>query len=308
VSALRQSLNDYLTMRRELGYKLERAGKLLSQFVAFCDQSGTDIVTVEVALKWATLPDGCSPGWGAFRLCVVRGFARYLHALDQRTAVPPTDLLPTSYGRARPFLYSTDQVTALLEAAKRIPTPLRAATTEAIVGLLAATGMRVGEALALDRRNVDLSHSRLTIYQTKFKKSREVVLHPTTVDALATYATRRDKLTPRRGEAAFFVSAAGTRVLYCNFHLAFQDLVRRAGIEARSPSCRPRPHDLRHTFAVTTVTRWYREGVDVAALLPSLSTYLGHVDPAATYWYLSGSPELLGLAAQRLEATYEVGT
>lgn len=308
MSALRQSLNDYLTMRRELGYKLERAGKLLSQFVAFCDQSGIDIVTVEVALEWATLPDGCSPGWGAFRLCVVRGFARYLHALDQRTAVPPTDLLPTSYGRARPFLYSTDQVTALLEAAKRIPTPLRAATTEAIVGLLAATGMRVGEALALDRRNVDLSHSRLTIHQTKFKKSREVVLHPTTVDALAAYATRRDKLTPRRGEAAFFVSAAGTRVLYCNFHLAFQDLVRRAGIEARSSSCRPRPHDLRHTFAVTTVTRWYREGADVAALLPSLSTYLGHVDPAATYWYLSGSPELLGLAAQRLEATYEVGT
>ena len=308
MSALRQSLNDYLTMRRELGYKLERAGQLLSQFVDFCDQSGTDVVTVEVALTWATLPDGCSPGWGAFRLCVVRGFARYLHALDSRTAVPPTDLLPTNYRRASPFLYSADQVRALLEAAKHIPTALRAASTEAIVGLLASTGMRVGEALALDRRNVDLSHSRLTIHQTKFKKSREVVLHPTTVDALAAYVTRRDKLTPRPGEAAFFVSAAGTRVLYCNFHLAFQDLVRRAGIEARSPVCRPRPHDLRHTFAVTTVTRWYREGADVAALLPSLSTYLGHVDPAATYWYLSGSPELLGLAAQRLEATYEVGT
>jgi integrase/recombinase XerD len=308
VSALRQSLSDYLTMRRQLGYKLDRAGQLLSQFVDFCDQSGTEVVTVEATLTWATLPEGCSPGWGAFRLCVVRGFARYLHALDPRTAVPPTDLLPTNYGRARPFLYSTDQLTALLEAAKQIPTPLRAASTEAIVGLLAATGMRVGEALALDRSIVNLSHSRLTIQQTKFNKSREVVLHPTTVDALTAYATRRNKLSPRRDETAFFVSAVGTRVLYCNFHLAFQELVRRAGIEARSPSCRPRPHDLRHTFAVTTVTRWYREGADVAALLPSLSTYLGHVDPAATYWYLSGSPELLGLAAQRLEAVYEVET
>ncbi|MGO8861150.1 MAG: tyrosine-type recombinase/integrase [Acidimicrobiales bacterium] len=308
MSALRRSLSDYLAMRRELGYKLDRAGQLLSQFVDFCDQSDTEVVTVEAALTWATLPEGCSPGWGAFRLCVIRGFARYLHGLDPRTGVPPTDLLPTNYGRARPFLYSTDQLKALLEAAQQIPSALRAASTEAIVGLLASTGMRIGEALALDRSSVDLGHSRLTIQQAKFNKSREVALHPTTVDALAAYATRRDKLSPRAGESAFFVSATGTRVLYCNFHLAFQDLVRRAGIEARSPSCRPRPHDLRHTFAVTTVTRWYREGADVAALLPSLSTYLGHVDPAATYWYLSGSPELLGLAARRLEATYEVET
>jgi integrase/recombinase XerD len=308
MSALRRSLSDYLAMRRELGYKLDRAGQLLSQFVDFCDQSDTEVVTVEAALTWATLPEGCSPGWGAFRLCVVRGFARYLHGLDPRTGVPSTDLLPTNYGRARPFLYSTDQLKALLEAAKQIPSALRAASTEAIVGLLASTGMRIGEALALDRSDVDLGRSRLTIQQAKFNKSREVALHPTTVDALAAYATRRDKLSPRAGESAFFVSATGTRVLYCNFHLAFQDLVRRAGIEARSPSCRPRPHDLRHTFAVTTVTRWYREGADVAALLPSLSTYLGHVDPAATYWYLSGSPELLGLAARRLEATYEVET
>jgi integrase/recombinase XerD len=176
MSALRRSLSDYLAMRRELDYKLERAGQLLLQFVDFCDQSGTEIVTVEAALKWAVLPEGCSPGWGAFRLCVVRGFARYLHALDPRTAVPPTNLLPTNYGRARPFLYSTDQVTALLEAARQMPTALRAASTEAVVGLLASTGMRVGEALALDCRSVDLSHSRLTIHQTKFNKSREVAL------------------------------------------------------------------------------------------------------------------------------------
>ena len=146
----------------------------------------------------------------------------------------------------------------------------------------------------------------MTIRGAKFNKSREIPLHPTATAALAEYAKRRDGLTSRATEPAFFVSAAGTRVLYCNFHLAFQDLVRRAGVEARSGSCRPRPHDLRHSFAVATLARWYREDADVAANLPWLSTYLGHVDPAATYWYLSGSPELLGLATRRLESTYEV--
>jgi integrase len=188
-------------------------------------------------------------------------------------------------------------------AAKKIPSALRAATTGAIVGLLACTGMRVGEALALDRGDVDLSRGLLTIHRAKFNKTREIPLQPTATAALPDYAKRRDRLTPRAAEPAFFVSAVGSRVLYCNFHLAFQDLVRRAGIEARSASCRPRPHDLRHRFAVETLARWYREDVDVAANLPWLSTYLGHVDPAATYWYLSGSPELLALAARRLEST-----
>ncbi len=306
MKTLRQSLADYLVLRRELGYKLDRAGRLLAQFVDFCEASHAEIVTVEVTLAWAMLPERCSPGWGAFRLCVVRGFARYLHAFDPRTGVPPTNLLPSDYGRATPYLYSSDQVTALMAAAKEIPSALRSATTEAIVGLLACTGMRVGEALALDRGDVNLSEGFLTIRGAKFNKTREIPLHPTATTSLADYAKRRDRLTPRAAEPAFFVSATGTRVLYCNFHLAFQDLVRHAGIEARSASCRPRPHDLRHSFAVATLARWYREGADVPANLPWLSTYLGHVDPAATYWYLSGSPELLALAASRLEAAYEV--
>ena len=155
-----------------------------------------------------------------------------------------------------------------MAAAKEIPSALRAATTEAIVGLLACTGMRVGEALALDRGDVDLPEGLLTIRRAKFNKTREIPLHPTATASLADYAKRRDRLTPRAAEPAFFVSAAGTRVLYCNFHLAFQDLVRRAGIEARSASCRPRPHDLRHSFAVATLARWYREGADVAGQPP----------------------------------------
>jgi integrase len=306
MSALRQSLADYLSLRRELGFKLDRAGRLLAQFVDFCDESGAEVVTVALALAWATMPEDCSPAWGSMRLCVLRGFARYLHALDPRTGVPPTNLLPGSFGRSTPYLYSSDQVAALMMAARGIRSPLRAATTETIVGLLASAGLRIGEALALDRSDVDLGRGLLTIRQAKFNKTREVPLHPTVTAALAAYAKKRNRLTPRAAEPAFFVSAVGTRVIYCNFHLAFQDLVRRAGVEARSTTCRPRPHDLRHTFAVTTLARWYRESADVAAKLTWLSTYMGHVDPAATYWYLSGSPELLGLAVQRLEAAYEV--
>ncbi len=194
----------------------------------------------------------------------------------------------------------------MMAAAGWIRSALRAATMEAVVGLLSCTGVRIGEALALDRADVDLAQGLLTVHNTKFNKTREVPLHPTVAAHLAAYATKRDTLTPRAAEPAFFVSAAGTRVRYDNFHLAFKGLVRRAGVEARSERCRPRPHDLRHTFAVNTLVHWQREGTDVTAMLPSLSTYMGHVDPAATYWYLTGSPELLGLAAERLEAAYGV--
>jgi integrase len=176
---------------------------------------------------------------------------------------------------------------------------------EAIVGLLACSGMRVGEALALDRADVDFSSGLITIRRAKLDKERLVPLHESALDALGMYGDERDRLSPRPTEPAFFVSAAGTRMLYCNFHHGYQQMVRRAGITARSASCRPRPHDLRHRFAVDTLTDWYRDGADVTSRLPVLSRYLGHVDPAATYWYLSGSLELLSLAARRLERSYE---
>lgn len=305
MSALHDRLEEYLALRRSLGFRLERAGRLLAQLVDFCDEEGIEVVTVEAALSWATSPMQCSPSWGANRLCVARGFLRYLHALDPRTGVPPAGLLPEGSKRATPYLYTPEQVVALTTAARAIHSPLRAASMEAVIGLLACTGMRVGEALALDRADVDLHQGVVTVRKAKFDKTRAVPLHPSATAALVAYARRRDELPPAASSPAFFLSAAGTRILYCNFHLGFHELVRRAGIEPRSPSCRPRPHDLRHTFAVTALARFQAEGADVAVKLPVLSTYLGHVDPAATYWYLSGSIEVLAVAADRLEATYE---
>lgn len=164
------------------------------------------------------------------------------------------------------------------------------------------TGLRIGEALRLDRDDVDLVAGVLRVRDSKFGKSREVPLHASTVDALAAHARVRDRLCPRPVDPSFFVSTAGTRLLYCGAHLAWLDLVRRAGLQPRSAKCRPRPHDVRHSFAVRTLLGWYRDGADVAACMPLLSTYLGHVHPANTYWYLSAAPELLSLVAARLDA------
>jgi integrase/recombinase XerD len=161
--------------------------------------------------------------------------------------------------------------------------------------------MRVGEAIALDRDDLDPATGVLTVRHGKFGKSRELPLHPSTVSALADYARLRDRLCPTPRTPAWFVSTAGTRLIYNNVHYELHRLIHAAGLRPRSPRCRPRPHDLRHSFAVATLLDWYRDGTDVDAALPRLSTYLGHVEPASTYWYLTATPELLALVAARLD-------
>ncbi|MDA8373242.1 MAG: tyrosine-type recombinase/integrase [Actinomycetota bacterium] len=306
MTGLQAALQDYLALRRSMGFKLARAEKLLGQFVDHCGAVGADVVTVELALQWATLPEDASRSWVCLRLCVARGFSRHLALVDERNEVVPTSLVPHRPTRATPYLYTEDDVRALMAAAGTLRSPIRQATFEVVVGLLWATGMRIGEALGLDDSDVDLAHGVLTVRQAKFGKSRELPIHESAVVALRAYVKRRDELFPLAGTPAFFVSAAGRRVRYDNFHQTYLTLVKEAGLVRRPPACRPRPHDLRHSFAVRTLTGWYRDGVDVEARIPRLSTYLGHAHPANTYWYLSAAPELLGLAVQRLEAATEV--
>jgi integrase len=301
VSRLRQALADYLMVRRALGYKLERAGRLLAQFLTYVEDVGADTVTTEHALAWARLPVGGDVSWWAHRLSVVRGFATYLHTLDPAAEVPPPDLLPSRSRRASPYLYSEEEVAALITAAAGLRTPLRAATYRTLIGLLAVTGMRIGEAIRLDRGDLDFAHGVLVVRETKFGKSRELPLHPTTLKALRGYLRRRDELAPVADTSAVFVSTAGTRLRYCNVQPTFARLVRHAGLGPRSACCRPRMHDLRHSFAVRTLLDAYQAGEDAQQRLTLLSTYLGHVDPAGTYWYLSAAPELLALAGQRLD-------
>ena len=301
MTALRQALADYLTMRRRLGYKLERAAKLLAQFICYLDDVGADTVTVEHALAWASLPAGGDPSWWAYRLSVVRGFAAYLHTLDPATEVPAAELLPWRPRRATPYLYADEEIAALFAAADTLRFPLRVATYRTLIGLLAVTGLRVGEAIRLDRGDLDLKHELLVVRNSKFGKSREVPLHPSTIRALRDYLHLRARLQPQPSVSALFISPSGTRLLYCNVHATFRQLRRCAGLQPRSASCRPRIHDLRHTFAIRTLLDAYRDDGDVQPRLSLLATYLGHVHPDSTYWYLSAAPELLVLAGDRLE-------
>jgi integrase/recombinase XerD len=303
MTPLASALAEYLTIRRRLGFKLGRHGQLLRDFVTYLDEREATTVTTELAVAWARRPAGARPSWWGARLSVVRVFARYLKTVDPATEVPPADLLPVRSQRATPYLYSASDVEALMAAARRYPSEHRGETYATVIGLLAVTGMRIGEAIRLDLDDIDWAEGALTIRASKFGKSREVVLHPTTIEALRAYARRRQQLRPRPRTPSFFVSLTGTRLIYNNVHFTFHELVEEVGIGPRSPRCRPRPHDLRHTFAVNTLLAWYRAGLDVPSRMHLLSTYLGHLDPAGTYWYLSATPELLSLAGERLERT-----
>lgn len=300
MSALRQALADYLAVRRALGYKLVRPEKLLGQFVDYLEQLGVDTVTTAHAVAWARLPAQGDSNWWAHRLSVVRGFATHLRTIYPATEVPPADLLPWRPRRASPYLYSDEEIAALIDAASGLRTPLRVATIKTLIGLLAVTGMRVGEAINLDCDDVDLDAGVIVIRHAKFDKTRELAVHPTTVVALRDYLRQRARLGPPPATTALFISTAGTRLRYCNIQSTFQRLVHHAGLIPRSATCRPRMHDIRHSFAVATLLDAYQAGENAEHRLTLLSTYLGHVDPAGTYWYLSAAPELLALAAERL--------
>jgi integrase len=223
-----------------------------------------------------------------------------LRTIEPATEVPPADLLPWQRCRATPYLYANHELAALMTAAMTLSTPHRVATFRTLIGLLAVTGMRVGEVISLDRDDFDSVNGLLIVRNSKFRKSRELPLHLSTVDALGRYLRRRDWPRTTAKPLALLVSTVGRRLLYCNVHYTFRQLIRRAGLGPRSAACRPRLHDLRHSFAINTVVDGYRDNNEKARI-PLLSTYLGHVDPASTYWYLSAAPELLALAGRRLE-------
>jgi integrase len=294
---------DYLELRRALGFKLAKEGRLLPDFAAFAEAAGAGTVTVDLAVRWAVRPEGTSPVWAAQRLSMVRGFARYLQTVDPAAQVPPADLLPARTRRATPYIYSGAEVAALMTAARTLRNPLKAATFETLIGLLAVTGMRGSEAMRLDDGDLDAGAGLLTIRATKFRKSRQLPLHQTTLRALGGYQALRHQLCQQPATASLLVSTTGARLCHETVQPVFRHLLRQAGIGQGTHQPRPVIHGLRHTFAVNTLLGWYRDGQDVQARMPALSTWLGHASPAATYWYLSATAELLALAAGRLEDT-----
>ena len=304
MSGLRQAVDDYLALRRSLGFKLRDYPWYLHDFAAYLEAAGASTVTAELAVAWAQLPGpDAHPSYLGQRLCVVRGFARHLKAFDPATEVPSPDLLHWQECRAMPYIYSDEDIAALMAAARALSPRLRAATYEALIGLLKVTGARVGELINLDWQDVDWDEGVLVIRYTKFNKCRELALHPSTVEALMAYSQERDELCPTPKSASFFVNTLGKRLVYVTVQQVFHRLVRSVGLTARSKSGLPRLHDTRHSFACTTLVGWYRAGLDVEAQMPLLSTWMGHTRPDKTFWYISAVPELLSLAAHRREQT-----
>jgi len=301
VTGLHGQLEEYLTVRRAMGFKMERHEKLLTQFTGFLAETGETAVTIENAIAWAALPAHARPRWHALRLSAVRGFATWLNAADPAHQVPPRRMIPYGSRAVVPYLYADQEITALAREAGQLSGRLRAATFQTLIRLLAVTGMRVGEAIRLDRGDYDDAAGVLTVRDTKFGKSRHLPLHPTAVTGLDNYLRLRDELMPAPQAPALLLTARGCRLRYERTWQIFHGLTVSAGLKPRSPACHPRIHDLRHSFAVATLLGWHRSGADVQAMLPRLSAYLGHADPRHTYAYLSAAPELLALAAGRLE-------
>jgi len=303
MKTLRQAVRDYLSLRRSLGFKLKDHERVLQEFVSFLKKERSARVSIRLALQFATQHQYQQPAQWAARLRVVRGFARYRSGEDPLTEIPPLGLLPYRPLRARPYLYSTEEIRELLDAARNLhsTSTLKPWTYFCLFGLLATTGLRISEALNLQVKDVDWPEGILTIHGAKFGKSRLVPLHPSTRKVLSRYAERRDCMFAKKPVLHFFVSSRGTRLDGGDVRRTFYQLSREIGLRDVSASRGPRLHDFRHRFAVQTLLRWYRQGKDVERSLPVLSTYLGHAHVTDTYWYLSNTPELMGAAGKRME-------
>lgn len=304
MNPLEQALKDYLRVRRSLGFLLREPETSLRNFVAFLRAERASYITRELALRWATQPTKAQPSTWAWRLSMVRRFAIWHSATEPRTEIPPAALLPHRYRRKPPHIYSDEEIKKLLCRTQQLPSlkGLRARTYTTLFGLLVATGMRVNEAVSLERPDVNLDLGILYIRRTKFGKSRYVPVHPSTIDALKKYAEARDRIFPAPLTPTFFISERGRRITDCMARYTFAKVSQQVSLRptAKGHGRGPRLHDMRHRFAACTLIHWYRTGCDVERELPKLATYLGHVHVNDTYWYLEAVPELLQLATERL--------
>lgn len=313
MTLLHNALTQYVALRRALGAKLHEPARTLEHFLDFLEREGAEFITTELALRWAMQPQGVQRATWARRLGMVRGFAAWWRTSDARTEVPPRRLLAVRRRRPKPHIYTEEEINQLLAEAARLPssTGLNALTYVTLIGLLTATGMRPGEAIALDRSDVNLATGICAVRESKFGKSRFVPLHESARLALLHYAQQRDALCPQPRSPAFLLSERGRRLQGCAARRTFAQISCAAGLRTPTQDQRfgrgPRLQDFRHYFATHRLLEWYRAGRDVGRELPKLATYLGHINIGATYWYLDAVPELLQLATERLDRTQSGG-
>ena len=310
MKSLQNAIEDYIALRRSLGFKLDDMAADLTKFASFLEQKAAPYITTALALEWAMQSTDHLPSHWARRLGFVRVFARHWSATDPRTEIPPAGLLPFRAQRAHPYLYTEQEIQRLLAAAKSLSpaSGLRPWTYHCLFGLLAVSGLRISEVIKLERQDVDFYQGVLTIRQTKFNKNRLIPLHISTRDVLSEYAEHRDRLVPNPSSSCFLLNDCGRCLERSAVRRTFYDLSRQIGLRGPTDHTGPRIHDFRHRFALNTLIQWYRAGEDIERRLPVLSTFLGHAHVADTYWYLSIHPELMGLATERLEQRWEAGS
>ncbi len=308
--SLSQRLDQYLALRRSFGFDLAFAERVLRKFTAFADARGDCHITTDLFLAWKAAYGSASNATWANRLGMVRGFSRWLAERDGLTHVPPAGLIPARrYARKAPYIYTRKEIGSLVAAAATLPSVygLRSAVWQTVFGLVAVTGLRINEALNLDRKYVDLDHGFLQIEKSKNGTGRLIPIHESTTERLTSYAAVRDRiLGPTEGR--FFLKEDGTPAGDCGARYNFAEISRVVGLRGPQLYHRhgtgPRIHDLRHTFAVRTILGWFREGHEIDREMYKLSAYLGHVQPEHTYWYIEAVPELMQLAADRAERRY----
>lgn len=311
MSALTQELDRYLAVRRGLGFELRTDERILRRFIEHAEKVGAAYVSAEVFTGWRELFGHASQHTWSRRLGIVRTFAQWLQGIDPRHQVPSSDLIPSRQRRNRPYIYTPEEIRAIVEAAAALPSTngIRSLTCSTLFGLIAVTGLRISEAISLDSSDVDLENGVLTLRKGKLGKARLIPVSKCTALQLAAYAKERDRLLERRSKP-FFVADHGERIGDCGARYSFAAVCQTLGLRERQRFHKhgrgPRIHDLRHTFAVRTMLNWYRSGMDPAREMIKLTTYLGHASPEHTYWYIEAIPELLALASARAERSLEL--
>lgn len=293
-------VNQYLRMRRGMGYTLRGQGRQLLDFARFFQNTGAEHVSIAIILDWATLPSDADRTWWHARLGAVRPFAQFLQVFDSQTQVPQGSAIHDGDNRVRSFIFSEAELARLLAAADKLQPVFRALTYRTYISLVAVTGMRRSEATNLDRGDLDWENAALTVREAKFHKTRWLPLHSSTITALEDYAHQWDREFGTTEQPAFFLSSRGTRLSSSSVGHVFAGLVQTSGLPRLETRHQQSLYDLRRTFAVRTLLGRYQSGAEVGPLLPLLSKYLGHQNPDATYWYLTGTPELMTLVSERV--------
>jgi integrase/recombinase XerD len=300
---LQDRVDDYLGLRRALGYQLHAHTAVLADYAAFAATHGLVSVTPQSTAAWVAATPALSGTVITRRVAMLRGFADYLRAFDPAAQGPPAGMFGLPAQRRTPHIYTSTQIDALLEATATIGSPLWAAGARTLIGLLAATGLRPGEAWRLDDTDLDPAAGLLLIRCSKWGRTRQIPLHPSTVTALGDYQARRDLLRPAGLDCpALILDPTGQRLHTTGPSTTFRRLLAQTGINAPAGQRPPRMHDLRHTFAVATLTDWHTAGLPVQPRLAALSAYLGHVNPAHTYWYFQAVPDLMTVLGQRTDS------